>query len=246
MLDSNNSATPLLLLPGLICDARIWAPQAEALRSVRDVHAINGYGEAASISAMADYVLETAPERFALAGHSMGGRVALEIYRRAPERVERLALVSTGIHPVKPNEPEGRYKLLARGKEEGMDALIDGWLPPMVWAPNRTPALMDHLTRMCADMGLDTFERQMHALLERPEVESLMSSIACPTLVCTGAQDEWANAAQHEAIAEAIHGARLVIVPEAGHMLPVERAEAMTAALASWLDMSYADDREVS
>jgi pimeloyl-ACP methyl ester carboxylesterase len=99
---------------------------------------------------------------------------------------------------------------------------------------------------MCADMGLETFERQMHALLDRPEVESLMPSITCPTLVCTGAQDEWANAAQHQAIAEAINGAHLVVVPEAGHMLPVERAEAMTQALVSWLDMSYADDREVS
>ncbi len=240
MSDSDHSATPLLLLPGLICDARIWAPQAAALRAGRSVHAVDGYGEADSLGAMAEAVLRKAPARFALAGHSMGGRVALEIYRRAPERVERLALVSTGVHlPRSPKEAEGRFQLLARGVEQGMDALIDAWLPPMVWEPNRLiPGLMDGLAAMCADMGLDMYERQIRALLGRPEVESLLPTIACPTLVATGAHDDWAPPAQHEAIAAAIPNAHLAIVPEAGHMVPVERPQAMTDALVSWLNMS--------
>ncbi len=169
MSDSDISATPLLLLPGLICDARIWAPQADALRATRDVQAIEGYGEADSLGAMADVVLQKSPGRFALAGHSMGGRVALEVFRRASERVERLALISTGVHPPRPNEARGRFELLSRGVEQGMDALIDAWLPPMVWEPNRLiPGLMDDLWRMCADMGVDAYERQIRALLARP------------------------------------------------------------------------------
>ncbi len=245
MSDSDHSATPLLLLPGLICDARIWAPQVDALRAAhpghaRPVQAIEGYGEADSLGAMADAVLGKAPPRFALAGHSMGGRVALEIWRRAPERVERLALISTGVHlPRSGKEAEGRFQLLARGVEQGMDALIDAWLPPMVWEPNRLiPGLMDGLATMCADMGLDMYERQIRALLARPEVESLLPTIACPTLVATGQHDSWAPPAQHEGIAAAIPNARLVIVPEAGHMVPVERPQAMTDALVSWLNMS--------
>lgn len=236
MADSDPSATPLLLLPGLICDARIWAPQVQRLRAHRPVHAINGYGDADSFAVMAERVLAEAPERFALAGHSMGGRVALEIFRRAPERVAGIALVSTGVHPTKPGEAEKRFALLARGVEQGMDALIDAWLPPMVWEPNRLhPGLMDGLARMCADMGLDTFERQVRALLARPEVESLLPQIRCPALVAVGAHDEWASPEQHRTIAAAIPGSTLAIIEEAGHMLPVERPEPMTAALASWL-----------
>jgi pimeloyl-ACP methyl ester carboxylesterase len=240
MRDPDHSATPVLLLPGLICDARIWAPQAEALRANGyEVLAIQGYGEADTLGAMADLVLQKSPDRFALAGHSMGGRVALEVFRRAPERVERLALISTGVHlPRSEKEAEGRFELLSRGVEQGMDALIDAWLPPMVWEPNRLlPGLMDDLTQMCADMGIDTYERQIRALLARPEVESLLPTIKCPTLVATGQHDEWAPPAQHEAIAKAIAGARLEIVAGAGHMVPVERPQAMTDALASWLNM---------
>jgi len=236
MPDSHPSATPLLLLPGLICDARIWAPQVEGLRDLRPVEAIDGYGEADSIGAMAAQVLASAPPRFALAGHSMGGRVALEVVRRAPERVERLALLSTGVHPTKPGEAEKRFALLARGVEQGMDALIDAWLPPMVWEPNAVrPGLMDMLWQMCSDAGLDMYERQIRALLARPAVDALLPTIACPTLVATGAHDGWAPVVQHEEIAAAIPGARLEVFADAGHMAPVEAPGAVTAALARWL-----------
>ncbi len=118
-----------------------------------------------------------------------------------------------------------------------MDALIDAWLPPMVWEPNRlTPGLMDGLTKMCSDMGLDTFERQMRALLARPEVASLLPGITCPTLVAVGAQDEWATPTQHRTIADGIAGATLAIIPDAGHMVPVEQPGPMTAALSTWLE----------
>lgn len=236
MSDSHQSALPVLLLPGLICDARIWAPQVEGLGDRFAVQAVDGYGEADSLGAMALAVLAQAPERFILIGHSMGGRVALEVLRRAPHRVAALGLVSTGTHLPRPTEAEGRFSLLARGVEQGMDALIDAWLPPMVWEPNRLkPGLMDNLWQMCSDMGLDSFERQVRALLGRPEVESLLPGIACPVLVAVGEHDEWANVAQHEQIAAAIPGAILKVIPGAGHMLQVEQPQAFTAALADWL-----------
>jgi pimeloyl-ACP methyl ester carboxylesterase len=237
MSDSPSSATPVLLLPGLICDARIWAPQVEGLRARFPVEAVEGYEESDSIGAMAEHVLRRAPDRFVVVGHSMGGRVAMEIFRRAPERLAGIGLVSTGTHLPKPGEAEGRFALLARGVEQGMDALIDAWLPPMVHEPNRlTPGLMDTLWRMCSDAGLDTFERQMRALLARPEIESLLPTIRCPAFVATGSDDVWAPPAQHEAIAAAIMGATLTIIPDAGHMVPVEQPEALTQALARWLE----------
>jgi pimeloyl-ACP methyl ester carboxylesterase len=95
---------------------------------------------------------------------------------------------------------------------------------------------MDELTRMCADMGIDTFERQIRALLARPEVESLLPGIGCPVLVAVGEHDEWASPEQHRAIAAAIPGSALAIIADAGHMLPVERPDGMTAALVSWLE----------
>ncbi|MBU0555854.1 MAG: alpha/beta hydrolase [Alphaproteobacteria bacterium] len=235
MSESPSLAVPAVLLPGLICDARIWAPQVEALGDA--VIAVDGYGEADSLSAMADQVLEQAPARFAVVGHSMGGRVALEVFRKAPTRLAGIGLISTGVHLPKPNEAEGRFALLARGVEEGMDALIDAWLPPMVWEPNRLkPRLMDDLWQMCSDAGLDMFERQIRALLARPEVESLLPQIRCPALVATGAHDAWAPPVQHEAIAAAIPGASYAVIPDSGHMLPVEQPEAMTALLTTWLD----------
>ena len=236
MSDSHSSATPLMLLPGLICDAHIWAPQLDALRAGRTVIAVDGYGESDSIEAMAQSALANAPDRFILVGHSMGGRVALEILRRAPERVVGLGLISTGVHSPKPNEAEGRFALLARGVEEGMDALIDAWLPPMVWEPNHLqPGLMEGLQAMCQKAGLDSYERQIRALLARPEVESLLPTIKCPVLVATGAHDAWASPAQHEGFAANIPNARLVIIPGAGHMVPLEQPEAMTGVLVDWL-----------
>jgi pimeloyl-ACP methyl ester carboxylesterase len=247
MSDSPSSATPVLLLPGLICDARIWAPQVAGLCARHVVAAIEGYREADSLGAMAEHVLAMAPARFALVGHSMGGRVALEVVRRAPERVVGLGLISTGVHLPRANEAEGRFALLARGVEEGMDALVDAWLPPMVWEPNRLkPGLMEGLWRMCGDAGIDMFERQIRALLARPEVESLLPAIRCPVLVATGAHDEWAPPAQHEAIAAAIPGAVLRIVADAGHMVPAEQPDAMTQVLASWLESFYAGDQAQS
>jgi pimeloyl-ACP methyl ester carboxylesterase len=231
---SESRAAPLLLLPGLLCDARVWP--RELLSLDRPIVAPMGYGDASTLSDMAERVLETAPARFSLLGHSMGARVALEIVRRAPERVERLALVSTGVHMLRPGEANSRHALLDIGLAEGPEALVDRWLPPMV-APSRRPdeALLTPLRAMCVQAGVETYTTQITALLHRPEVESLLPRITCPTLVLVGSEDQWSPPDQHRAIAAVIPDAVLKIINGSGHMLPAEAPEAFVAAITDWL-----------
>lgn len=233
----------LLFLPGLICDARIYAAQTAAFAQS---HAVDSYGTkdapAASLVDMARIALAEADrlgaDRFDLFGHSMGGRVALEVYRLAPHRVRRLALVSTGIHPLSPNEPASRAALKAIGHEKGFAALVDHWLPPMVAEANRAnPAIYGPMREMCLSMAQEVFDAQIAALLGRPEVETLVAGITCPVLVMTGELDSWAPPAQHADIASRIPHSQLVIVPGAGHMIQAEAPQAVNDAIIRWLEM---------
>jgi pimeloyl-ACP methyl ester carboxylesterase len=223
----------LLFLPGLICDARIYAPQLAAFPESR---AVDGYGQVDTLEGMARVVLEQAPESFDLFGHSMGGRVALEVFRLAPERVRRIALASTGVHWIGEGEPAKRRALQAIGHDDGFAALVGTWLPPMVAEPNRAKPIYGAMRQMCLDAGQETFDAQINAQLTRPEQESLLPQIRCPALVMTGALDVWSPPAQHEAIADRIADSTLVIVPGAGHMLPLEAPEAVNQAIAAWLE----------
>lgn len=226
----------LLFLPGLICDARIYAPQ---LAAFPDSRAVNGYGLADSFEGMARIVLDQAPETFDLFGHSMGGRVALEVFRLAPERVRRLAISSTGTHWVRPGEADKRLALSKVGHDHGFAALVDEWLPPMVAPANRAkPELYDPMRQMCLDAGQAMFDAQISAQINRPVQDVLLPQITCPTLVVTGELDSWAPPAQHAEIAAQLPNSELVIVPGAGHMLPQEAPEALNAAIAHWLSRS--------
>lgn len=227
----------LLLLPGLICDARVYAPQLAAFAQAR---AVDGYGLADTLQPMAWKALDLADaqgaETFDLLGHSMGGRVALEVFRLAPGRVRRLALLSTGAHSPGEDEPAKRAALQAIGHEQGYKMLVDAWLPPMVAEDNRADAaIYAPLREMCLHAGQAVFDAQVRALLGRAEQESLLPRIACPTLVLTGALDAWSPPAQHEEIAAAIPDAELVIAPGAGHMIQREAPDAVNDAIAAWL-----------
>ena len=222
----------LLFLPGLICDARIYAPQLAAFPESR---AVDGYGQIDTLEGMARVVLEQAPESFDLFGHSMGGRVALEVFRLAPNRVRRLALASTGVHSIGEGEPAKRRALQAIGHDDGFAALVGTWLPPMVAERNRSRPIYGAMRQMCLDAGQDVFDAQINAQLTRPEQESLLAQIRCPTLVMTGALDAWSPPAQHEAIAARIADSTLEIVEGAGHMLPLEAPETVNQAIAAWL-----------
>lgn len=232
--DTQDTGRPYLL-PGLICNDLVWRAQAHALADFGAV-AVAGYGDARSIAAMAERILVSAPERLALAGHSMGARVALEILRHAPERVERLALLDTGVHGPVPGERARRMALVEIGRTRGMEALVEAWLPPMVHPDRRTDAaFLDPLRRMAIGAGLAQFENQVGALLGRPEVRSLLPTIRCPVLVGVGRQDEWSPVGQHEEIVEAIDGASLVVFENSGHMAPYEAPDQVTEALVEWM-----------
>ena len=184
-------AAPPLFLPGLLCDQRIWAPQLHALAN-HDPVAVSGYGDASSLIAMAEHAMSLAPPTFSLVGHSMGARVALEVFRLAPDRVERLALLDTGIHPLAPGEREKRLALLELGRREGMARLVDAWLPPMVHPDRRADrAFLAPLEAMSAGFGTAGFEAQITALITRPDPIPLLPTIRCPTLIGVGRQDEW-------------------------------------------------------
>lgn len=223
------------LLPGLLCDGAVWRHQARLLSRTHDVRVADfrGYD---SLPAMARSVLGGAPERFAVAGHSMGGRVALEMMRLEPGRIERLALLNTGIHELRPGEADKRQVLVDLAEADGMEALAARWAPPMV-APRRLDdaALMEDITAMVCRSTPEIFRRQIRALLNRPPVRDGLGGISCPTHVIAADEDGWSPLAQHEEIAALIPGARLVCIEQCGHMSPMERPEAVTAALAAWL-----------
>jgi pimeloyl-ACP methyl ester carboxylesterase len=230
----------LMLLPGLNCDAATWAPQVEALKTqARCV--IPAWGLRDSLTAMAEQVLAEAPtERFAVAGHSMGGRVALELMRLAPQRVERLALLSTGTQPLAAGEAgekekAGRMALLKIAQEQGMRAMAKQWARGMVHPERLDTPLFEQVLDMLERGSADQFAAQINALLKRPDATPLLASITCPTLVLTGHEDTWSGPAQHEAMAAAIPHAKLVIVEHCGHMCTMEQPQALSAALAGWL-----------
>ena len=203
-----------------------------------DAKVIDGvYQGCDRIEAMAHYALARMPQRCALLGHSMGGRVALEIWRLAPERIARLALADTGIHAVKAGEREKRFVLHDTGVAHGDAALVDQWLPPMI-GPNRRgdPDLVDMLRTMCVAAGTEVYRRQVEALLHRPDPHDLLSTIDCPTWLMVGSDDAWSPVSQHEEITALIPGARLRVIEGAGHMAPAEAPEAFNAAISEWLD----------
>ena len=223
----------VVILPGLLCDSRMFAAQVRAF----DAIVVDGfYGDANRLEAMASYALDLLPDRFALLGHSMGGRVALEIWRRAPERVERLALADTGVHPVREGEADKRLPLCELGRNAGGEALVAAWLPPMIGQAHRyDPALYETLRAMAVDAGAATFARQTSALLNRPPVDVVLPTLQCPTFAIVGSDDEWSPVAQHREIVAAVPGAELRVVEGAGHMAPTEEPERFNTIMREWL-----------
>jgi pimeloyl-ACP methyl ester carboxylesterase len=231
--------TRIVLIPGLLCDAAVWAHAAAALRADADVHVAH-HGSLDSLGAMAEKILAETPGRFAVAGHSMGGRVALEILRRAPDRLGGIALLDTGTAPLATGdagarETAGRHELLGIARTRGMAAMAARWVQGMVWKPRLADApLVDAVIAMLARSSADVFAAQIRALLGRPDAGGLLETIRCPALVLCGNDDAWAPADRHRAMAARIPGAMLTLVPECGHMSSMERPAAVTDALSAW------------
>jgi len=226
---------PLLLLSGLLCDETIWADIPVRLRKFADIRVMSFRGFS-SIGAMAAHVLASAPQRFAVAGHSMGGRVALEVVRRAPRQISGLALLNTGLHTVRDGEPQSRAALLRLAYRQGMSALAAEWLPPMLAdGGSRSPELMARLTAMVERSTPDSYAAEINALLRRPEALAMLPAIGVPTLLLSGSDDVWSPISQHEAMLRRIPHATLFEIHGAGHMAPIERPDAVALALREWL-----------
>lgn len=231
----------LLLVPGLLCDDAVWASQAAALADIATVRVANN-GETDSLGALAETIIAQAPPRFALAGHSMGGRIALEVARRVPERLIGLALFDTGYEPLAPGqagerEAAGRHALLAVARREGMRAMARSWVQGMVYPPRLTDQeLVEPILDMFERRTPDLFAMQIKALLARPDAASVLPTLRCPTLVLCGREDAWAPPSRHDAMAKMIPHSTLEIIPDCGHMAPMERPAAINQALRRWLE----------
>jgi pimeloyl-ACP methyl ester carboxylesterase len=235
------STKTLVLLPGLMCDAAVWAPQVQALSATHHSMVMD-WGLTDSLTAMAQQVLDAAPATFALAGHSMGGRVALEVMRLAPERVERLALLDTGVHPLADGEAgakekAGRMALLSHAQRAGMRAMGAMWARPMVHPAAVGGPVFEQVLAMLERSSPAQFAAQINALLTRPDAAPVLAGITCPTLVLTGREDAWSPPEQHQAMVDAMQAvqAELVVLEQCGHMATLEQPQAVNAAFARWL-----------
>jgi pimeloyl-ACP methyl ester carboxylesterase len=225
----------VVLVPGLLCDASIWAAQIAALKSHADV-AVADLSQLDSLEDMARAALGLREGPVVVIGHSMGARVALEMFRAAPNRIAKLGLLDTGVHPVRDGEEADRQVLVDLAFKRGMRALADRWLPPMVHKTRRSdPLLMEPLKAMVMRATPEQHHRQIRALLNRADARPLLPTIRCPTLVMVGRQDCWSPVAQHEEIASLAPHARLMIIEDSGHMSPVEQPDQVSNLLLSWL-----------
>ena len=226
---------PLLLLPGLLCDAALWAPQADSLADIADI-TVADLTRDDTIAGMARRALEAAPASFALAGLSMGGYVALEIMRQAPERVQRLALLDTSAL-ADLEEQTARRRGLIELAQKGRFKGVTPQLIPFLIHPRRVAdqQLVGTVMAMAEKVGMDAFLRQQRAIMGRPDSRPTLKTIDCPTLVLCGRQDSLAPLARHEEMAAEIAGATLVVVEECGHLSTLEQPDEVTAALRRWL-----------
>jgi len=232
--------TTLVLVPGLISDGIVWRPLADAVAGRMPVHEAD-LSNGTSITGMAQALLDAVAGDVIVAGHSMGGRIALEMARLAPQRVKGLVLANTGHGPKKDGEEVKRQAMIDLG-HSGMDKLAAQWLPPML-DPARVSdaALMAELTAMVLRADADLHERQIRALMGRPNATAYLGEIACPVLLVAARQDGWSPVAQHQEIAAAVADAELVVIDNAGHFAPVERPQEVTDAIVAWLDRKTGD-----
>lgn len=228
--------TPLVLLPGLLCDAALWSHQVEHLADVADIR-VADFTTQDSFADMARHVLDIAPgEVFAMAGLSMGGYVALEVMRQAPERVGRLALLDTAARDDTPEQTERRQGLLSMS-EHGKFKGVTPRLLPLLVHPERQEeeALVGPIMAMAERVGPEAFLRQQTAIMGRDDKRPMLGEIRCPTLVACGRQDILTPPEASEELAAGIPGAALVLIEDCAHMSTMERPQAATALLRYWL-----------
>ncbi|WP_137702139.1 alpha/beta fold hydrolase [Marimonas lutisalis] len=230
---------PLVLIPGMMCDARLYWPQIEAFSRERSVTvACATQGE--RIEEIASTILDGAPQKFALAGLSMGGIIAMEVMRRAPDRVTRIALMDTNPLAETPQSAAMYEPMIVGVKAGRLAEVMRGFLKPEFFAPG--PGRMQVLglmAEMAEALGPEVFLRQVRALQRRKDQQSTLRKCKVPALVLCGEHDGLTPVKRHTFMAELIPYARLEIIPDAGHAPVLEQPEAVNAALAVWLSQPY-------
>jgi pimeloyl-ACP methyl ester carboxylesterase len=230
-----NNTMPILLVPGLVSSPRIFAPVVPAMWRFGPVTMANHIRDD-SMGAIARRILAEAPPRFALAGHSMGGYIAFEIMRQAPDRVAKLALINTQARPDAPEATVRRRGQIARAQAGEYRAILDELFPGFVHPSRRQDSGLRQLVHdMGDDVGADAFVRQQTAVMGRADSRPTLAAIACPTLVLTGDEDNTIPNALSVEMADRIPGAKLTILPQCGHLPQVEQPQATADALVGWL-----------
>ncbi|PLY05660.1 MAG: hypothetical protein C0625_12590 [Arcobacter sp.] len=225
----------IVFLSGLLCTEMVWEEVAKELEDNFNVSIISFKG-CDSIEMMANKVLNTAPKKFILIGHSMGGRVALEVFKTEPKRVLKLGLFNTGVHPKSEAELIVRRKLLDLAKTKGIKAVGKQWLPPMLSEESlKNSLLLNKLEKMILSYSVDEFLKQIGALINRPDSQSILSTVDISTLLLSATEDKWSSILQHEKMQDFLKDSTLSVIENASHMAPVEQPKLVAKAIINFL-----------
>jgi pimeloyl-ACP methyl ester carboxylesterase len=226
---------PLVFLSGLLCDEALWQHQLKALKDIADCH-VADTTKHDRVEALAKDVLASSPSQFALAALSMGGYVAFEIMRQAPQRVLKLCLVDTSARPDTPEQVRKRELLIAMSRE-GKFKGVTPRLLPMLIHPDRMDdkELTGIIMTMAERVGREAFVRQQTAILKRPDSRPFLKSIKCPVQVIGGLQDAITPPEIVREIADGIKGAKLDLIDSCGHLSPLEQPEEVNRLMKKWL-----------
>ena len=231
----------VVFLPGLVCDHAVFTSQRVFLESKGYRTLIIDYGDADSLADMAAIALQQGADQFILIGHSMGGRVAGEVMRMAPERVSQLVLMDTGHKPLVTGsqgdaEVAGRMALVDMAKQEGMAKMGLQWLQGMVLPDRLTDAkLVAEIVAMIDRKTPQQFANQQRALIHRPDLTPVLAQIHCPTLFIAGDSDSWSPLERHHDMAALVANAEVIGIAESGHMSTMEQPQAVNEAIYGWL-----------
>lgn len=225
----------LVLLPGMMCDRRLYQPQIDYFSISREVIVVD-FGLANTMRAMAETVLQQAPAKFALAGLSMGGIVAMEVMRIAPERVTRLALLDTNPRAELPEVQAARQPQMEAAASGGLEQIMREQMIARYFAGNTDASqLTEDATAMALDLGADVFVAQSQALATRPDQQDILAEVDVPTLILMGEEDLLCPKDRHDLMAQLMPHANYTIIPDAGHIPCLEQPQLTNRALEAWL-----------
>lgn len=226
---------PLVLIPGTLCTSALWEQQHHAFSAEREI-IIPDITRDVSVKGMAERILNSVSGSFSLAGLSLGGIVAMEIMKEAPERVSRLALLDTNPYPPTKEQVElwdNQQKQLQAGEFKQM--VLEQFLPSAVFQKQSDESVKEGIWQMSKDIGEEGFFKQLEANKTRPGAVDVLSAVHCPSLVLAGRQDALCGPSMQEELARKLPEAKLVLIDQCGHLSPLDQPEAVTAVLSYWL-----------